>query len=61
MLIEEEIVRLEEEEELRGNSDGLGGDLLCNYRHPAIDSGAKLELNDIFNSLLGVPEYLIHT
>ncbi|CAH1770314.1 932_t:CDS:2, partial [Entrophospora sp. SA101] len=60
MLIEEEVARFEEEEELRDNLDSLDGDLLCNYRHPAIDSRAKWELKDIFNSSLGVPEYLIH-
>jgi hypothetical protein len=59
MLIEEEVARFEEEEELRDSLDGLDGDLLCNYRHPAIDSRAKWELKDIFNSSLGVPEYLI--
>ncbi|GES91525.1 ribonuclease H-like domain-containing protein [Rhizophagus clarus] len=42
MLIEEGLAQLEEEEELKSNSDNnMKGDLLSEYIHPAIDKKAK--------------------
>ena len=58
MLIEEEISRLEEEEALRDNSGSLKGDLLTEYKHPAIDDKAKWELKSLFSSVIDTPSYL---
>ena len=44
MLIEEEIVRFEEEEELRDNSDNLEGDLSYNYKHPVQNGNLRIYL-----------------
>ncbi|CAB5386762.1 unnamed protein product [Rhizophagus irregularis] len=42
MLIEEGLAQLEEEEELRSNTNNnMEGDLLSEYTHPAIDKKAK--------------------
>src|SRR2546421_9891364 len=37
MLIEEEVARFEEEEVLRDSLGSLEGDILSDYRHPAVD------------------------
>ena len=58
MLIEEETSQLEEEEALRDNSDSLRGDLLMEYKHPAIDKKAKWELKTLFSSVINIPSYL---
>ncbi|PKY19610.1 hypothetical protein RhiirB3_384220 [Rhizophagus irregularis] len=59
MLIEEEVARLEEEEELRSNSNNnMEGDLLSEYIHPAIDEKAKWELKSLFSLSLNAPNYL---
>ncbi|GES84756.1 ribonuclease H-like domain-containing protein [Rhizophagus clarus] len=59
MLIEEGLAQLEEEEELRSNSDNnMKGDLLSEYIHPAIDKKAKWELKSLFSSSLNAPNYL---
>ena len=59
MLKDEELARLEEEEELRNNSNvGMEGDLLSEYIHPAIDKKAKWELKNLFSSVLNAPDYL---
>ena len=60
MLIEEEVSRLEEEEALRDNLGSLEGDLLSDYKHPAVDSRAKWELKNLFNHSLDVPDYLVN-
>ncbi len=42
MLFEEELIRMEEEEELRDNvNNNMKGDLLNEYTHPVIDIRAK--------------------
>ncbi|RGB25858.1 hypothetical protein C1646_771178 [Rhizophagus diaphanus] len=59
MLIEEGLAQLEEEEELRNNTNNnMEGDLLSEYTHPAIDKKAKLELKSLFSSSLNAPNYL---
>ena len=58
MLIEEELARLEGEEELRNNSVSLKEDLLNEYTHPAVDKKAKWELKSLFSSSLNAPNYL---
>jgi len=58
MLIEEEVSRLEEEEALRENPGSLRGDLLTEYKHPAIDTKAKWELKTLFSSVINIPSYL---
>ncbi|GET01014.1 ribonuclease H-like domain-containing protein [Rhizophagus clarus] len=59
MLIEEGLAQLEEEEELRSNSDNnMKGDLLSEYIHPAINKKAKWELKSLFSSSLNAPNYL---
>ena len=59
MLKEEKLAQLEEEEELRDNSNiNMEGDLLNEYIHPAIDKKAKWELRNLFSSTLDAPNYL---
>jgi hypothetical protein len=58
MLIEEEVSRLEEEEALRENPGSLRGDLLTEYKHPAIDTKAKWEFKTLFSSVINIPSYL---
>ncbi|PKY62526.1 hypothetical protein RhiirA4_489129 [Rhizophagus irregularis] len=59
ILIEEEVVRMEEEEALRENSNSnLEGDLLSKYTHPAIGKRAKWGLRSLFSSSLNAPDYL---
>ena len=59
MLMEEELVRTEDEEALRNNPNGsMSGNLLSEYTHPAIDRRAKWELKNLFCSSLQAPNYL---
>ena len=58
MLKEEEVSRLEEEEALRDNPGNLRGDLLAEYKHPAIDTKAKWVLKTLFSSVINTPNYL---
>ena len=58
MLIDEEIARSEDEEAERNNNNNMEGDLLSNYRHPAVDNRAKWELSSIFGLLFRTPNYM---
>ncbi|CAG8556501.1 7540_t:CDS:2, partial [Scutellospora calospora] len=59
MLIDEEVTRQEEEEEQRNNPyDYIEGDLLNNYKHPAVDDKAKWELCSIFSVQFQKPDYM---
>ncbi|CAG8816060.1 2564_t:CDS:1, partial [Gigaspora rosea] len=59
MLIDEEVARLEGEEEERDNYyDNMGSDLLSNYTHPAIDERAKWDLASLFSVLFQKPDYM---
>ena len=59
MLKEEELAQLEEEEELRDNSNlNMENDLLSEYIHPAIDKKAKWNLRNLFSPTLNTPNYL---
>ncbi|CAG8815946.1 1281_t:CDS:1, partial [Gigaspora rosea] len=59
ILIDEEVARLEGEEEERDNYyDNMGSDLLSNYTHPAIDERAKWDLASLFSVLFQKPDYM---
>ncbi len=60
MLFEEELARMEEEEELRDNvNNSMKGDLLNEYIHLAIDTRAKWKLRNLFNTSLNISNYLV--
>ena len=60
MLFEEELTRMEEEEELRDNiNNSMKNDFLNEYTYLAIDTRAKWNLKNLFNTSLNIPNYLV--
>jgi len=59
MLKEEELVQLEEEEELKDNSNlNMENDLLSEYIHSTIDKKAKWNLKNLFSLTFNTSNYL---
>ena len=46
------------EEALRNDSSSLKGDILKEYKHPAVDTKAKWKLKNLFNTVISIPGYL---